>query len=45
MPDERDYGIILRMIEHCKRIEEIRNRLGNSFEAFASDSVQIVVEK
>ena len=39
MPDERDSGIILRMIEHCKRIEEIRERLCNSFEAFASDSV------
>ena len=39
MPDERDYGIILRMIEHCKRIEEICERLGNSFETFASDSV------
>lgn len=39
MSDERDYGIILRMIEHCKRIEEIRWRLGNSFEAFASDPV------
>jgi len=39
MPDKRDYGIILRMIEHCKRIEEIRERLGNSFEIFASDPV------
>ena len=39
MPDERDYGIVLRMIEHCNRIEEIRERLGNSFETFISDSV------
>ena len=39
MPDERDSGIILRMIEHCKRIEEIRERLGNSFEDFVSDPV------
>ena len=39
MSDERDFGIILRMIEHCNRIEEIRERLGNSFEAFASDSI------
>lgn len=39
MPDERDSGIILRMIEHCKRIEEIRERLGNSFEAFVLDPV------
>ena len=27
------------MIEHCDRIEEIRERLENSFEAFVSDSV------
>lgn len=39
MLDERDSGIILRMIEHCKRIEEIRERLGNSFEAFVLDPV------
>jgi len=39
MQNERDYAIILRMIEHCTRIEEIRERLGNSFEAFAADSV------
>ncbi|MBQ4281546.1 MAG: DUF86 domain-containing protein [Spirochaetales bacterium] len=39
MSDERDYGIVLRMIEHCNRIEEIRERLGNSFETFISDSV------
>ena len=37
MPNERDYGLILRMIEHCTRIEEIRERLGNSFEVFALD--------
>ena len=29
----------MRMIEHCNRIEEIRERLGNSFETFISDSV------
>lgn len=39
MLDERDYNNILKMIEHCKRIEEIKDRLGNSFEAFSSDSV------
>ncbi len=27
------------MIEHCKRIEEIRERLGNSFETFVSDPI------
>ena len=39
MNDDRDYSIILRMIEHCKRIEEIRNRLGNCFESFVSDPI------
>ncbi|MBR5097949.1 MAG: DUF86 domain-containing protein [Spirochaetales bacterium] len=39
MPNERDSGIILRMIEHCTRIEEIRERLGNSFESFTVDQV------
>lgn len=39
MLGERDYAIILEMTEHCKRIEEIKERLGSSFEAFSSDYV------
>ena len=39
MLDERDYSIILRMIEHCKRIEEILERLGHRYESFETDSV------
>lgn len=39
MKDDRDQGILLRMIEHCDRIAEIRKRLGNSFEAFVEDRV------
>ena len=37
MKDNRDYGIILRMIEHCTRIQEIKKRFGDSFEAFSQD--------
>lgn len=39
MKDDRDQGILLRMIEHCDRIAEIRKRLGSSFEAFVEDRV------
>ncbi len=39
MKEDRDQDILLRMIEHCDRIEEIRERLGSSFEAFAEDRV------
>lgn len=39
MKEDRDQGILLRMIEHCARIGEIRERLGNSFEAFVEDRV------
>ena len=39
MKEDRDQGILLRMIEHCDRIEEIRERLRDSFEAFVEDQV------
>ena len=39
MKEPRDYELILRMIDHCKRIEEIKDRFGNSFNAFSKDSV------
>ena len=38
MKDSRDYGIILRMIEHCTRIQDIKMRFGDSFETFSKDS-------
>ncbi len=37
MKESRDYGILLRMIEHCKRIEELRERFGDNLESFSSD--------
>ncbi len=37
MKESRDYGILLRMIEHCKRIVELRERLGDNIESFSSD--------
>lgn len=37
MKDSRDYGIILRMIEHCTRIQDIKMRFGDSFETFSKD--------
>ncbi len=38
MKDNRDYGIILRMIDHCTRIQEIQKRFGDSYETFSLDS-------
>ena len=37
MKESRDYGILLRMIEHCKRIVELRERFGDNLESFSSD--------
>ena len=37
MKDSRDYGIILRMIEHCTRIQDIKMRFGDSLETFSKD--------
>jgi len=39
MKDERDYSILLRMIDHCERIFEITKSLDNSFDSFAKNSV------
>ena len=39
MQNDRDFGILMRMVEHCDRIEDIKRRLGNQFEAFADDAV------
>ncbi len=38
MKENRDYGIILRMIDHCTRIQEIQKRFGDSYETFSLDS-------
>ena len=38
MKENRDYEIVLRMIEHCTRIQEILKRFGDSFETFSQDS-------
>ena len=38
MKDNRDYGLILRMIEHCNRIQEIKERFGDNFDAFSEDT-------
>ena len=38
MKDNRDYGIILRMIDHCTRIQEIQKRFGDSYKTFSLDS-------
>ena len=38
MKDDRDYGLVLRMIEHCTRIKEIKERFGESFDVFSEDT-------
>lgn len=37
MRDSRDYDIILRMIDHCNRIQEIKERFGDDYKRFSQD--------
>ena len=38
MKGDRDFGLIVRMIDHCNRILEIKERFGNSFDVFSKDT-------
>lgn len=38
MNGDRDSGIVLRMIEHCRKIEELIERFGSSLDVFSRDS-------
>jgi len=35
--DERDKGLLLRIMEHCDRIRDAQKRFGNSLDSFAND--------
>ena len=39
MKDDRDYSVLLRMIDHCDRIFEIQKSLNNGFDSFANNPV------
>ena len=37
--NERDKEYLLRMVEHCERIENVINRFGDSYKDFSKDQV------